>query len=562
MKDRLDFSLLGALLRKQRQERAAGFKKGSFNAVGFVFRVLLTLALIAVFVVFFGEFLEIYLSVKTDGVLDPSARLYEVLSVAYAVILIAMIVGGVSQINRALFAADDMKVMSALPVGAKTLYVSKLITIYAGQVVFALVCLLSVNLTAAAHAPQGGAFYAFTALACLFLPLLSVGIASVLALPFHALKLALKDRFVLSFILVTLLTAALLFVYAWLLQGVKELLLGDNLRYFFNERVMNAVAAFVARLYPANLIAGVMLGRNILVGSLVVAAVLAVCAALSLFFIRLILTRALQSRVSGGAHAPRRKRGLKKPHSPMAALMKKEFLMIFRTPDYMFSYFAVALVVPLMVYFCMSIGSSLVVRLIAVQCDLELAVFLSLLFGSLANVFCTTNISRDGQMFYSVKAMPVDHKTVVFSKVLLCLVVTALSQLLCAALLCVMGYLSVLNALFLFAVGVLFGFAQICVATRIDFDHAKFSSEPDGEIKESGNTVSIIVVAGLALSFLVGGAIVLARMFFALRGLAETYAYLTFVIAGGMALLSAAAGYFLLVHGLKSRYYRFSGGWL
>ena len=56
MKDRLDFSLLGALLRKNRQERAAAFKKGNFNAVGFIFRVLLTLVLIAVFVIFFGDF--------------------------------------------------------------------------------------------------------------------------------------------------------------------------------------------------------------------------------------------------------------------------------------------------------------------------------------------------------------------------------------------------------------------------------------------------------------------------------------------------------------------------
>lgn len=562
MKDKLDLRVLGALLRKQRQERAAAFKKGSFNAVGFIFRVLLTLALIAVFVVFFGEFLTIYLAVEADGAPDPSARLYEVLSAAYAVILIAMIVGAVSQINRALFSADDMKVMSALPVGAKTLYASKLITIYIGQLIFTLVCVLPVNLTAAAHLPQGGIFYVFTALACLLLPLLSAGIASVLALPVHALRLALKDHFVLSFILVTLVTAALLFVYAYLLQGVKELLLGENLRYFFDERVMGAIAAAVSALYPANLIAGVLLGRNVLFGSLVILAVLAVCAVLSLILIRVILTRALQVRDASVRSIYRRRKALKKARSPMAALMKKEFLMIFRTPNYMFSYFSVALVVPLMVYFCMSVGSSLVVQLIAVQCDLELAVFLTLLFGSLANVFCTTNISRDGEMFYSVKAMPVGYKTVIFSKIFLCLIVTALSQFLSAALLCATGYLSVPYALFLFAAGVLFGFAQICIATRIDFDHAKFSSEPDGEIKESGNTVSIIAVAGLAVSFAVGGAVVLARMYFSLRGLADAYAYLTFVIAGAVALLSAAAGYLFLAYRLKARYYRFSGGLL
>ena len=137
MKDRLDFSLLRALLRKDRQERAAAFKKGNFNAVGFVFRVLLTLALIAVFVIFFGEFLDIYLKVETNGVQDPSARLYEVLSIVYAAVLIAMIVGAVSQINRALFSADDIRIIAALPVGSKTLFVSKLITIYLGQLAFA-----------------------------------------------------------------------------------------------------------------------------------------------------------------------------------------------------------------------------------------------------------------------------------------------------------------------------------------------------------------------------------------------------------------------------------------
>lgn len=560
MKDRLDFNLLSALLKKQRREGLASFRKGNFNAVGFIFRVLLTLALVAVFVVFFGNFLEIYLGVMSGGATDPQERLYEVLSVAYAVVLLAMIVGGVAQINGALF-GDDIKIMSALPVGANTLFASKLITIYLRQAVFACVCVLAINLTAAAHLAQGAEYYAVTVLSCLLLPLLSVGIASVLALPLHAFKQLLKDRFVLTFIVIIAVTAALLALYAWVLGGVKALLFGDDLRYFFSQRVMDGIAAFAAAAYPANLVAGLLTGRNVLVCALVMAAVLIVCAALSAVFIRLILGRALRNENSGSTTSFRvRRRRLRPAHTQLFALVKKEFLTIFRTPDYAFSYFAVALVVPLMVYFCISIGSSLAVRLIAVDCDFELAVFLTLLFGSLSNVFCTTNISRDGRMFYSVKAMPIAPGTVIFSKVLLCLFVTVLSQLLSAALLAATGYVSVPCALFLLAAGVLFGFAQICVATRVDFDHARFSSEPDGEIKESGNTVSTIMVAGLALSFIVGGAVVLARMYAALRGLAAQYAWVTFVVAGAVAVIAAAGGFALLACGLKKRYYRFSGG--
>lgn len=562
MKDRIDFGMVGALLRKQRQEWVASFKKGNFNAVGFVFRVVLIVALVAVFVVFFGNFLDIYLDVMTGGAPHPQERLYEVLSMAYTLILIALIISAVAQINRALFSSDDMRIMSALPVGANTLYISKLITIYFGQFAVTAVCVLAVNLTAAAHLAQSTWYYVATALACILMPLLTLGIASVIALPVHAVKLFLKERFVLSFIFIVVVMAALLLAYAWVLQGVKELLFGDDLRYFFNERIMNGIARAVGALYPANLIAGLFVSRGRLRCALILLAVLAVCVALSAVFIRLILTRALRAGNSGTTSVHMRKRKFKGSRSPMAALIKKEFLTIFRTTDYAFSYFAVALVVPLMVFFCMSIGSSLAERLVAVDCNLELAIFLTLLFGSLSNVFCTTNISRDGKMFYSVKAMPVSPYTVIFSKVILCLIVTVLSQLLSAAVLAATGYVSVPVALFLLLVGVLFGFAQICIATRIDFDHAKFSSEPDGEIKESGNTVSIIMVAGLAASLLVGGAVVLARMMFALRGLAEAYAWVTFAVAGVIALIAAAAGLALLMYRLKSRYYRFSGGLL
>lgn len=560
MKDKIDFRLLGALLRKQRQEQFSRIGKGKFDFVGFGMRVVLILAFLVCFVVFFGRFLEIYLQVKTDYVLNPSERLFEILTAAYTLVLVLMTVGAVSQINHALFAADDMRILAALPVGAKTLYLSKLIVIYVGQIGFALLTVLPVNIAVAVHAPQGAWFYGMTALTCLVLPLVSIAIASVLALPYHAVRTALKNRFALHFIVVTLLTAALLFVYAAVLEAVKELLLGDDLKYFFNEAVMDKIAAAAAALYPANWMARFLLGQDAARNAIFIAVLLAGSAPVSLIAIRLLLMRALQSRISGASNFIGRRKTLRRPHSPFVALLKKEFLTIFRTPNYTFSYFSVAVVMPLMVYFCMSVGSSLAVKLIGIQCNAELAVFLTLLFGSLANMFCTTNISRDGKMFFSVKAMPVDARTVFLSKVILCMIVTAVSQLISAVLLLATGYLNVWAALFLFASGVLCGFAQVCVATKIDFRHPDFSAEADGEIRESGNTVSTVVVLGLLASFLIGGAVLLVRMMLSLRGLADRYAYLTYLITGVIALGAAAAGYFLLAHRLDKKYRAFDGG--
>ena len=562
MKDRIDFRLLGALLRKNRREKTSDFRKGHFNAVGFVMRLMLTGALIAVFVIFFGKFLDMYTGIKTDNALAPQERLYELLSIVYGAILIALVLSGVSKINTSLFASDDMRVIAALPIGANTLYLSKIILIYLSQLAVACVTVLPTNITVAVHCEVTAAFYPLTVLTCLLLPLISVALSSILALPFHAVTAALKERFVVNFIVITLLTAALLFLYAYLLEVVKELLLGDQMRYFFNEKVMDAIEKTAAYIYPANLIADILLGRRLLVSSLSIVGILVVCTLVSFFAIRGLLMGSLQSKISGRSDFVRRPKGHARANSPFVAMLKKEFLLIFRTPSYMFSYFAVAVVVPLLVYFCMSVGSSLTLKLIAVDSNLELAIFLTLLFGTLGNMFCSTNISREGLLFYSLKAMPLDYRHVVFSKVALCMVVTAVSQMLSAVLLAATGYVSAANAAFLFAIGVLFGFTQVCVATRVDFNHPHFSTEAGGEIQESGNTSSSVIVSGIALSFALGGALLLTKMYFSLRGLADAYAYLTYVISACFAVVSAAGAVAFLLVGLKDKYYRFGGGGL
>lgn len=199
-----------------------------------------------------------------------------------------MVIGGVSQINRALFDADDMKLFSAMPVGAKTLYVSKLLTIYAGQILFALLTILPVNITIAVHSPQPAWYYLMTAAACVLLPLISIAVASLLALPYNAVKQFLKPRFLLNFIIVTAITAALFYLYAMLLGAVKEMLLGDELKYFFNERVMDFLQSFANVLYPGKWLANFMLKRERLFSGLGILIMLIVCLILSMTMIRAI----------------------------------------------------------------------------------------------------------------------------------------------------------------------------------------------------------------------------------------------------------------------------------
>ena len=206
MRDKIDFSLVGALLRKQRQERRYIFRKGNFDFLGFLLQIALIGTFVAFFVIFFGRFMDIYLTIKTHNMPDQPQRLYELLTIAYMLIIVFMTLSGMTAITREMFLADDIKLFSAMPVGAKTLFVAKLISIYRGQLLYSAVTILTVNVTVAVTMTPGAWFYIFTLLLVFLLPVITIAFASILALPFYAIRRFLNSRFVLMFIVVTLLT--------------------------------------------------------------------------------------------------------------------------------------------------------------------------------------------------------------------------------------------------------------------------------------------------------------------------------------------------------------------
>lgn len=559
MKDKINFKQVRTLLRKSAQERSSAYKKGNFDAFGFIIRWALIVVFLAMFVVFFGRFTNIYLAVKTGGLLRPQTRMYELLTMAYTLILIFLVISSVTQIDRQFFEADDMKLLVAMPVGASSVFIAKLISIYFSQFVISAACVLVVNIIIGTQVAQSALFYVMTAVFCPALPLISIAIGALIAMPFHAIKQFLKNRFVLYFIVITVILAAGFYLYSVVLNAVRDMLLGDSLKFFFNEQVMNFLQALNLYLYPAKWCADMLMGNNLLVSGLCLLGLVLACLAIAMLVIHRLMLWVMQSRIAGDVNFMRRKQTIAPKHNSFFALMEKDFLLIFRTPSYTFSYFSVAIIMPLMVYFCMTIGSSIVQKLIGMNCNLEIAVFLTLMFGSLTNVFCSTNISRDGEMFFSVKAYPLGYKKVFFSKVVLCLAVTAVSQIISATLLMAFGYVIWWQGLFILLGGLLCSFAQICFATRYDFNHAKFSTEEDGEIKESGNTVSVIMVVGMLSSFLIGGSVLLIRLLFALR-LVAGLEFLTYLIVGGVSAIIAVLSYLYLISKLGVKYHEFSGG--
>lgn len=544
-------SITLALLKKEAREFVSQFRKGNFDLMGFLLKVILSLALMVIFVVFFKRFSDIYLAIPLDGKPQGEERLFELLSLVSFALFVCFAIAGASKLSQKFFAREDLKLLSALPVRSGAVYAAGMISSYASLLPVSALIVLPTYLILS---PTGS--FLLKSLAVVFLlPLLSLAAGALLSLPYHAIVRFLKKRYVLALILATLLAASGFYLYAKLLGGVKDLLLHDDLKYFFNETRMTFLRTLSFRLYPGVFFAEFSL-KAPLRPFLWIIGLCGVGILLSIFSVGAIshFMQAPESMATGGG----RKRTLR-AKSPFFSLLFKEWKEILRSPAYAFSCFSMAAILPLMVYFCMSAGDSLVKRVVGMDCSAELALFLTLIFGSLSNVFCSTNISREGERFYLLKAMPLTVQSVFGSKIFFCLAVSALAQSVSAAVLYITGYVSAGMSVFLFFCGTLFSFAQICFATKYDFLRAKFSTEEEASASEAGGTASAVILVGMLSSFAVGGISLLVKLLTALKF--KSGANLLYYSGAAVFVLSAL-GFVYLVRRLKKQYREFSGGGL
>lgn len=553
-----DAAQLRVLLKKQAGEAFSAFKDKKTDYVGLVLKVAIYLCFTATFVFMFLRFSDVYLNITLYGKTDVGARAYELLTVLYEAVFILTVIGAVGQINATLFHSDENMLYSALPVNGSTLFLSRLISVYLKQFLISVVFVLTVNVTFAPRLHAGAWYYFATVLTTVFWPFLSISVASLIVLPLRKAVEFFKERFILSFIATTLLLAGGFTAYYFVLTAVKQILMKDDLRYFFTEKVMNAIAGATEGMIPARFAAGFVLGRDTVKNGLFALLIALLSAGFAVLMIKLLFRKAMQANAQGRENFRRKARPFPKKRNPFVALLRKEFITIFRTSSYMFSYFAVSIIMPLMVFFCLSLGDNMVRTLVGVDTSLELALILTMLFGAITNTFCATNISRDGAMFYCVKAMPVSADYVIFSKVALCLVTSVFSNLLNAVLVGAGGFIGAWDCVILAFSGILYSFAQICYATRADMKYARFA-DGDGEISQSSALVSQIIVIGFLSILVFGGALLYVNVKGSLSGI--NTADVTRIVATVAALLSGVFFYLYLARKLSRKYYEFSGGY-
>ena len=472
------------------------------DILGATLSVLMVILISAVFVVLLSSVVENYAAVKVNKVQDALTRTREMLSVCYLVIIAALTLVGLENMRRSLTERRYKEIFLRMPVKHEAIFLSKLLTLLISNYALAFILILTVNLIFYLSAPLAPIFWLMSLFVWLFMPMVAFLLSTLLLIPYIKVIEFISTRYILLFVTVSAIVMGAFLLYSRLLSVVQSLLETGSIKYLFNEKFINTLGALLKWGYPANCFASIALGTDlftsfaVVMGVSMVAVVTVYLISKKLFFATLYKNEAKQSFVR------RREQRYKLP--PLLSLMKKEFITIFREPRNLFSYFAIAASMPLMVYCCYTLFESLIYNMLGMRVDFPLALTVVLLFTILTNTFSANNVTREGAAAMKVKVFPVKASTIMLSKVLLCATVSSLSVIVSVITLAAFSSLGFLDALYIALVAIAFSTAEIFIATRMDLNGARLSSSL-AEMKSASNrTIAKVVTLGIILALFAG----------------------------------------------------------
>ncbi len=501
------------LFNHERRELFPSFsrKRGKTDIAGTVISVLITLAIAAVFVYLIMTIADSYVLVKQDKVRDPVARSHELLNFIYSVIMASLSVMSLEKMRNTLARRQNKELFLRMPVKPETIFLSKLCALLIWNYIAGFVLIASANIIFFIVLNPSALFWLRSLLVWLFMPLVSFLIASLFIVPYIFLIDFISNKYLCLFILLSLALVGSFVLYAQLLALIQGLFETGSIKFLFSQKFITALQTIAKLTYPANCFASITLGRKLGLSILIVF-LIAFASAPAVYFITKRLyhitlyknDRQIKPRV-------KKKRSFVLP--PFAALLQKEFISVFREPRYLFSYFAMATAMPIMVYSCYTLFETLIFNAIGISISFPLALVIMLVFSTLTNTFCATNVTRDGITALKTKSFPIKASSILLSKVLFCDIVSTLSVIVSTIILGAATALSAADALICAAITVLFSLCHIFLSTRIDLNHARVSATPGEAEAISNKTIAKAVAAGLLFALITGFSSLFASIF-------------------------------------------------
>ncbi|MDR3185460.1 MAG: hypothetical protein LBU04_01420 [Christensenellaceae bacterium] len=346
----------------------------------------------------------------------------------------------------------------------------------------------------------------------LMLPLITLlpfSIANLIALPVINLTNFIKNRFALILALMIILVIFGFAFYMVMLKGVLEYAQNKSPTLLTND-MRNFMRELASKVIPFNWYANIIYGDNVIVSLLIVMAITICFFTLALVTSKKTVYRIVLKSIERESEAFEIK-SVEKVRPVAISLLRKEYLLIFRSLNYSFQYLAMAIAAPLMVYFCNDLASSIGDTSVGGRIIPGLTMLVVIIFITIIVSFASTAISREGNTFYLTKIIPVPYRYQIAIKLILYLVVASGSVLAsCIIVGSVFGGAKYGNnvkfsdMISIFSIAEFLIVALSCMAISNDIKTPTFEVGKNGELIDANKNVSTNIIFGCFIAVFFG----------------------------------------------------------
>lgn len=481
-------------------------KKSIFDSI---LSIILTSIIILTICLLFYNIADTYIHMKFNKVFDTLSRSQEIFNVFNIILIISLFIFSIEKQRRMITLSQDKPFLLRLPVKAQEVYLAKFVVIYIENFIISFICYLAFLITFSLVESTSASIILKILVISLTIPNIAIFFSTILVVPYSFIIDFIKNRPILTLISFIIILSLGIYLYLAFLNVLRILLETGSIKHLFDEAFVTNMSNILKYNYILNNLTYFVFNTNVLNSIIIVLfnvfSVVVGILVTRFLFMKTLYIKERRTRV-------KIKKNVKKL-SPTLALFKKEVVEIARNPKLLFTFFAFALSVPIMIVGTSSIFSKLVYNSLGLKLDFEVCFLVSLIFVSLINSFSSNLISKDGVSFFKYKTYPISLHKILISKVSLNIIVSTISLIILLFLLIFGLKLDVLESLVIFFSLILLSISQILIGIKLDLKHSKLSNDQLLNEKVNGKNQLFIVATFLLISLIFGTSVLVLTIF-------------------------------------------------
>lgn len=380
--------------------KSKNIKKMSFSILKYVF-------LLAVLTILF------YVLLKQIFILNFKIN-EELISIVLLVTQLIVFLFAIGNIINTLYLNKNNELLMSLPVTPNQVFISKMLVIYIEEIIINSVFTLPLLLSLGFLGDFSWTFFVLMPFYLIILPILPIALASFFSIPAMYVLRFFKRHSLLSIITILLVIAGGIWAYSAFISLFSSSFDIANKQIATVISINKAIEDFGANNIPFLQFAYGFMHISSIYWVLVyigIGAVLMFGAIMLVrpFFFKMAMKNLEQS--SG-----KQRSTLSKPTTPYMALLKKEFLVVFRNPGSVVNYLLFTLLMPFIVFVYDKLLLTMVVNDVGQTMINGSHLLIVAILAMLSNTMSANAISREGNNFYIMKTTPVDYYTQTLAK--------------------------------------------------------------------------------------------------------------------------------------------------